>query len=142
MTGPAHLDLSETRVVAIVSRAAACALAAVVVVLVGLVRVGTREEPLGAPAVLAFIEAPRPETPPNVARLERPVGEAVAASFAAAEGDAEWPHLWTYDASGRIVFRTDEQLVRCANARRRGHEEADCPDSNDPTPMVARERAA
>lgn len=141
MTSVPHLGgaLSEARIVAIVSRAAAVTLAAIVVALVGLIRVETREEALGAPIVMAFIEAPRPETPPNVVRVQRPVAEAVVASFVAAEGEAEWPHLWTYDALGRIVFRTDEQLVRCSNARRRGREESDCPDSSDRTPMISRE---
>lgn len=130
---------SEARIVAMASRAAACVLAVVAVAVVGLVRVKTQEAALGAPVVTAFIEAPQPETPPNVVRVQRPVAEAVVASFAAAEGEAEWPHLWTYDALGRIVFRTDEQLVRCSNARRRGYEESDCPDSSDRTPMISRE---
>jgi hypothetical protein len=134
--------LSEERMVAIVSRSAAAALAAVVVALVGLFEIDAPGGALGAPVVNAVMLAPPTEAPPNVVRLRRPAPEAVVVSFAADEGEAEWPHLWTYDARGRIVFRTDEQLVRCTNARQRGQEQSDCPDSNDRTPMVSRERSA
>jgi hypothetical protein len=106
---------------------------------VGLFEIEAPGGSLGAPVVNAVMLAPPTEAPPNVVRVHRPLAEAAVVSFAADEGDAEWPHLWTYDASGRIVFRTDEQLVRCSNARHRGQEQSDCPDSNDRTPMISRE---
>lgn len=136
------VGLSESRKVALASRAAAVAIAAVVVALLGLFEIETPGGSLGAPVVNAILMAPPAPTPtPPVVRPHRREVEAVAVSVALGEGEAEWPHLWTYDARGRIVFRTDEQLVRCTNARRRGEEQADCPSSFVRTPMISREGA-
>lgn len=133
---------TETRVVAIVSRSAALALAAIVLVIVGLFKVESHGGGLSAPIVNAFIAAPAPVAPVEVQRPHATVTEAVVASSATLdEGDFEWPHLWTYDAQGRIVFRTDEQLERCTNARNAAREEADCPSSFERTPMISREGA-
>jgi len=133
-------DLSERGKVALASRAAALVIAAVEVALLGLFEIETPGGSLGAPVVNAILLAPPAPTPtPPVVRPHRREVEAVTASVALGEGEAEWPHLWTYDARGRIVFRTDEQLVRCTIARRNGREEADCPSSSDRTPMISRE---
>lgn len=131
---------SEARMVAWASRTAAVALAAALVALLDLFEVEAPSGALGAPVVNAVITAPPAEAPPNTALVRPPAPEAmVSGSPVVAEGDAEWPHLWTYDALGRIVFRSDEQLARCLGARRRGQEQSDCPDSNDRTPMISRE---
>jgi hypothetical protein len=132
---------TESRVVAIASRSAALALAVIAVALLGLLRVESQGGGLSAPVVNAFIAAPTPQAPVEVRRPQAVASEAVApASSTLDEGDFEWPHLWTYDAQGRIVFRTDEQLVRCTNARRAGREEADCPSSFERTAMISSER--
>ncbi|MEZ5957193.1 MAG: hypothetical protein R3C27_08300 [Hyphomonadaceae bacterium] len=133
-------DLSERGKVALASRAAAVAIASLAVALLSLFEIKTPDSSLGAPVVNAILLAPPTPAPtPPVVRPHRRE-TTVATSAAAAEGDEEWPHLWTYDARGRIVFRTDEQLARCTLARRNGREEADCPSSSDRTPMVSRER--
>ncbi len=132
-------DLSERDKVVLASRAAALALAAVVVAMLGLFGIETPGGSLSAPVVNAVLVAPPAPTPtPPVVRSQRRE-TAVAMSAAAAEGDQEWPNLWTYDARGRIVFRTDEQLARCTSARRNGRSEADCPSSSDRTPTVSSE---
>lgn len=131
--------LSEARTVALISRAAALALAAVVVVLFSLIEIETPADGLGAPVVNVFLSAPPSRLPPpHITRTRPPTAHSEAASAVAGEVD-DWPHLWTYDAQGRIVLRTAEQLVRCTNARRQGREESDCPDSNERTPMISRE---
>lgn len=130
--------LSEKRKVALASRAAAVAIAAGGVALLGLFEIETPGGSFGPPVVNAILMAP-PTPPAPVVRPHRREVAAVAASVAVGEGDTEWPHLWTYDARGRIVFRTDEQLTRCTSARQRGREEADCPSSFDRTPMISRE---
>lgn len=132
--------LSESRKVAIASRAAALALAAVAIALLGLFEIETPGGSLGAPIVNATIIAePAPTPPVIVERSRATVAEAPVAASTLNEGDFEWPHLWTYDAQGRIVFRTDEQLVRCTNARRDGEGQADCPSFFDRTPMISSE---
>lgn len=132
--------LSEGRLVTLVSRAAALALAAAAVALVSLLKIETPDDGLGAPVVTAFLSAP--QSPPQHPRVIRPqhhtAEETEAASAAIGEAD-DWPHLWTYDTQGRIVLRTNEQLARCTNARQQGREEADCPDSNERTPMISRD---
>lgn len=130
--------LREARMVAIASRSAAVLLAALGVAVIGLFEIEAPAGPPGAPVVNAFIAAPLPQAQAEVVRPYAPVAEVVV-SVAPAEGDAEWPHLWTYDTFGRIVFRSDEQLARCLSARSRGREEADCPDSSDRTPMLSSE---
>lgn len=132
--------LSENRKVALASRAAALALAAVVVALPGLFEIETPGGTLSAPIVNAVLMAPPTPVPPPVVRPQRREVAAVAASAALDAGEEEWPSLWTYDARGRIVFRTNEQLTRCTNARRDGRSEADCPSSSERTPMVSSER--
>lgn len=129
---------TENRVVAVVSRASAVGVAAMLVALVGLFEIEAPSASLGAPVVNAIIVASPSQTPRTAVRQDPPAeAQAVAASAALADGDAEWPHLWTYDAMGRIVFRSDEQLARCLSARYRGQEQSDCPDSNDRTPMIS-----
>lgn len=133
--------LSESRKVALASRAAAVVVAAGAVALLGLFEIETPGGTLSAPIVDAVLLAPpTPVPPPVVVRPQRRELPAVAASAALDEGEDEWPSLWTYDARGRIVFRTNEQLRRCTNARRDGRSEADCPSSFDRTPMISSER--
>lgn len=132
---------SEGRKVTLASRAAALALAAAAIALLGLFEIETPGGTLSAPIVNAVLMAPpTPVPPPVVVRSHRREVATVAASAALAEGEDEWPSLWTYDARGRIVFRTNEQLARCMNARRDGRSEADCPSSSDRTPMISSER--
>lgn len=132
--------LSESHKVALASRAAALALAAILVAALGASKIETRGSGLAAPVVNVFIAAPAPRAPVEV-RRPQVAAEAVVASAALSEGDFELPHLWTYDRQGRIVFRTDEQLMRCTRARRQGRAESDCPSSFEQTPMISREQA-
>lgn len=132
--------LSENRVVTLVSRVGAIALAAVVVALISMVEIETPDDGLGAPVVNVFLSAPeRRLQQPRVVPPQPTVAENAEAVIASAGDTEDWPHLWTYDARGRIVLRTNEQLVRCTNARRQAREESDCPDSNERTPMISRE---
>lgn len=132
--------LSENRVVTLASRAGAIALAAVVAALVSMAEIETPDDGLGAPVVNAFLSAPQPRpAQPRVVRPRPTVSERVEVVSAPVGDTDDWPHLWTYDAQGRIVLRTDEQLARCTIARQRGREESDCPDSNERTPMISRE---
>lgn len=132
--------LSESRMVALASRAAALGVAALVVALVGLFEIETPGGGLSLPVVNAVMIAPTVQAPREARQaLPRRAEIAVASASTTNDGEPEWPHLWTYDAQGRIVFRTNEQLARCSNARQRGREEADCPSSFERTPMVSRQ---
>ncbi len=132
--------LSENRMVAIISWSAALVLAAVLIALVSAMQIEAPGESSGAPVVNAIISAPPAPAPRTLVREPPPVeAEAIVSSAALMEGDAEWPHLWTYDVQGRVVFRTDEQLARCMRARRDQQEQSDCPDSRDRTPMISSE---
>lgn len=133
-------SFSEARAVRLIARALAVALAVVAIVLVSRFEIETVEDGLGAPVVNVFLSAPQTPPPrPHVIRSQRPETESDEAVLATTGEADDWPHLWTYDAQGRIVLRTDEQLVRCTSARRQGREEADCPDSTERTPMISRE---
>lgn len=144
MTAIYHLSgaqgLSESSVVTFVSRVAAITLAVAVVALFSLLKVEAPDDGLGAPVVTVFLSAPQspPQRPRIVRRLSEPAEAVEVASAAAGEAD-DWPHLWTYDAQGRIVLRTDEQLMRCMSARQQGREESDCPDSSERTEMISRD---
>jgi hypothetical protein len=123
------------------SRLAALALAALVVAGILALRVRRAEEHFGSLTITSYIvadAAPHHETPP----LRKPPPEApiraVAAGYLGAPSSNPPPRLWTYSATGDIVFDRPDQYRRCVAARAAHHNEADCPEPHDAHPLVLR----
>lgn len=136
MTG---VDVSELWRVRAASYGAACC-AAFLVLVVALMPVRSRVAFETMPAAHAVIvtEAPRLVHTPEVQR-ETPADAVVRARARTDVADGPAARLWTYSASGQIVFDWAEQYERCMMARARRASEADCPDPNETRELVLRE---